>query len=112
MLRCLAEVQPRFDPVVGGFECRDAVMRSQRSNALACPAIAVACEETVAVQDAGDEIVIGDRCQLAHGDNDVGGFVDQTRRTSIKLLSFTAIALVLCASTVLSQDTVNVPSDR
>jgi hypothetical protein len=34
-------------------------MRSQRSNALACPASAVACEETVAVQDAGDEIVIG-----------------------------------------------------
>jgi hypothetical protein len=30
----------------------------------------------------------------------------------MKLLSFTAIALVLCASTVLAQNTVNVPSDR
>src|SRR5260370_11035410 len=48
-------------------------MRSQRSNTLACPAIAVACDETIAVQDAGDEIVIGDRCQLAHSDEDVGG---------------------------------------
>jgi len=48
-------------------------MRSQRSNALACPAIAVACDETIAVQDAGDEIVIGDRCQLADSDDDVGG---------------------------------------
>src|SRR5260370_38705119 len=48
-------------------------MRSQRSNTLACPAIAVACDETIAVQDAGDEIVIGERCQLVHSDEDVGG---------------------------------------
>jgi hypothetical protein len=30
----------------------------------------------------------------------------------MKLLSFTAIALVICASTVLAQNTVNVPSDK
>jgi hypothetical protein len=71
-MRCLAEVQPRFDPVVGGFEHPDAVMRSQRSNAFACPAIAMACDEAVAVQDAGDEIIIGHQCQVAHGGYDIG----------------------------------------
>src|SRR6185369_17431815 len=68
-----AEVQPWFDPVVVGFEHRDAMMRSQRRNALACPAIAMAWDEAVAVQDAGDEIVIGDQRQLTHSGDDVGG---------------------------------------
>ena len=57
-------------------------MRSQRSNALACPAIAVACDEAVAVQDAGDEIVIGDQCQMAHRDDDVGGVAVALSATS------------------------------
>jgi len=58
-LRGLTKVQPRFDSVIGGFVDGNAVMRAQRGDALAGPAIAMACHQTVPVQDAGDEIVIG-----------------------------------------------------
>ena len=71
-LRGVAEVEPGLDPVVGGLEHRDAVVRPHRGDALAGPAIAVAGLEAVAVEDAGDQIVIGDQHQLAHGCDDVG----------------------------------------
>jgi hypothetical protein len=47
-------------------------MRAQRGDAFARPAVAVAGEEAVPVQDAGDEIVAGEEHQLPHGGDDVG----------------------------------------
>ena len=70
--RGLAEVQPRFDPVIGGLVDGNAVMRAQRGDALTRPAIAIACHQSVPVQDAGDEIVIGNQYQLSHCGNHIG----------------------------------------
>ena len=48
------------------------MMRSRRRNAFTRPAIAVTRDETVAVQDAGDDVIVGDQCELAHRIDDVG----------------------------------------
>src|SRR5258708_8266795 len=61
----LAEVQPWLDPVFGGLEHRDAVIRSHRGDALTGPSVAVAGLKTVAVSNAGDQIVIGNDDELA-----------------------------------------------
>ena len=42
-LRGFAEVQPRFDSIIGGLVDGNAVMRAQRGDALTGPAIAIAC---------------------------------------------------------------------
>ena len=47
-------------------------MRPERGDPLPCPAIAVAGHQAVPVEDAGDQIVIGDENQLADGEH-VGG---------------------------------------
>src|SRR4029077_12002704 len=72
-LRGLTEVQPRFDSVIGGFVDGNAVMRAQRGDTLTGPAIAMACHQTVPVQDAGDEIVIGNQHQLSNCGNHMDG---------------------------------------
>ncbi len=46
-------------------------MRGARDT-LACPAIAVACLEAVAVEEAGNQIVAGNQHQLTHGLDDIG----------------------------------------
>src|SRR3974390_1703624 len=70
--RGFAEVEPWFDSVFGRLVDGNAVMRAQRCDALTRPAIAIACPQSVSVQDAGDEIVIGDQQQLPNDGNDVG----------------------------------------
>ena len=47
-------------------------MGAQRGDACACPAIAMSRDQAVAVQDAGDEVVVGDQHQLMHGGDNVG----------------------------------------
>jgi hypothetical protein len=49
-----------------------AVMRAKRGDALTRPAIAIACPQLVPVQNAGDEIAIGDQHQLPNCGNDIG----------------------------------------
>ena len=70
--RGLAEVQPRFDPIIGWPVHSNTVMRAQRSDALTCPAIAIACHQSVSVQDTGDDIVVGDQHQLSYRGNHIG----------------------------------------
>src|SRR5437667_6318670 len=70
--RGVAEVEPRLDAVIGGLVDGNAVMRAQRGDALTRPAVAVACHQSVPVQDTGNEIVIGDQRQLSHRGNHVG----------------------------------------
>src|SRR5262249_52474393 len=50
----------------------DAVMGAERGDTLARPAIAIAGHQPIPVQDAGDEIVVGDQHQLAYGGNHIG----------------------------------------
>ena len=70
--RGVAEIEPRLDPVISGFEHWNAVMRAQRRDALPRPAVAVASNKAIPVEDAGDEIVIGDQHQLADSRDDIG----------------------------------------
>ena len=71
--RCFAEIQPRFDAVVGRVVDGDAVMRAQRGDTLTRPAVAVTSQQSVPVQDTGNEVVIGDQRQLAHRGDNIGG---------------------------------------
>ena len=48
------------------------MMRAQRGDAFTRPAIAIACHQSVPVQDAGDEIVIGNQHQLSNCGNHIG----------------------------------------
>ena len=70
--RGIVEVKPRFDSVVSRLMDGDAVMGAQRGDTLARPAIAIAGHQPIPVQDAGDEIVVGDQHQLAYGGNHIG----------------------------------------
>jgi hypothetical protein len=53
-----------LDAVGCSFERRNAMVRSQRGDALAGPTIAVAGFETVAIEKASDQVVAGDQRQL------------------------------------------------
>src|SRR5262245_62594890 len=70
--RGIVEVNPRFDSVVSRLVDGDAVIGAQRGDTLARPAIAIAGHQPIPVQDAGDEIVVGDQHQLAYGGEHVG----------------------------------------
>ena len=70
--RGVAEIEPRFDPVISRFEHRNAVMRAQRCDALPRPSVAVTSDKAIPVQCAGDEIVIGDQHQLADSRDHIG----------------------------------------
>ncbi len=59
--RGVGEIEPGFDAICGGFEHRNAMVRTQRGDALAGPAIAVAGFQSVAVEEASDQIVSGDQ---------------------------------------------------
>lgn len=48
-------------------------MRPVRGDPLACPSIAVAVHQSIAVEDAGNQIIIGDEHQLADGRDDIAG---------------------------------------
>jgi hypothetical protein len=69
----IAEVEPRFSAVLGRLEHGDAVVRAHRRHAFAGPPIAVARLKTIAVEQAGDQIVACDQHQLTHRFDDVGG---------------------------------------
>ena len=46
-------------------------MRSQRANAFAVPAVAIAGKQPVSVQDAGNDIVVRNQSELLDGFDDV-----------------------------------------
>jgi len=71
-LRGLVQLQPGFDLVFRRLMYGDAVMRAQRRHPFAGPAIAIARDEAIPVQDAGDEIVMGDQHKLADRGDYVG----------------------------------------
>jgi hypothetical protein len=46
-------------------------MRSQRCHSFPGPAIAIARGQLVAIEDAGDQVIIGDKDKLSNGGDDV-----------------------------------------
>src|SRR5258705_19652 len=72
-LRGVAQVEPWLYPVLGGLEHRDAIVRPHRCHTLAGPSVAIAGLQAIAVEDAGDHVVIGDEYELAHGGDRIRG---------------------------------------
>jgi len=70
--RGLAEIEPRLIPVIGWLVHWNAMMRAQRGDTFTCPAVAVTRHKTIPIKDAGDDIIIGDRHELANSGNHVG----------------------------------------
>src|ERR1700724_3504288 len=71
--RRLVQIKPWLVPVWRRPKDRALMMRPERGDPLPCPAIAVAGHQAVPVEDAGDQIIIGDENQLADGGEHVGG---------------------------------------
>ena len=59
--RRIAEIEPRLVPVFGRLVHRDAMMRAERGDALTRPAVAMARDEAVPVEDASDDVIVGDQ---------------------------------------------------
>lgn len=68
----LVQIEPRLDPVRRQAEDRNRVVRPERGDPLPRPAIAVAGQQTVSVEDAGNQTIIGDEDQLPDSGEDVG----------------------------------------
>jgi hypothetical protein len=58
------QAEPRLDTVRSGAEYWDLVMRPKCGDALTGPSVAMAGQQTVSVEDAGNEIVAGDESEL------------------------------------------------
>src|SRR5258706_1853336 len=69
----LVQIKPWLVPIWRRPKDRDLMMRPERADPLPCPAIAVAGHQAVPVEDAGDQIIIGDK-------NPVGGRRPACRR--------------------------------
>jgi hypothetical protein len=52
--RGLTEIEPRFIPIFGWLVHWNAVMRTQRGDALTRPAVAMTRDEAIPVEDAGN----------------------------------------------------------
>src|SRR4030081_3106737 len=71
--RRLVQIKPWLVPIWRRPKNRDLMMRPERADPLPCPAIAVAGHQAVPVEDAGDQLVVGDENQLADGGGPGGG---------------------------------------
>ena len=67
----LGQVEPGLDPVRGGSVDWNMMVGTQRRHTLARPAITVAGYKLIPIQEAGDEIVIGDQNQMPDGGKDI-----------------------------------------
>src|ERR1700692_2061537 len=71
--RSLVQIKPWLVPVWRRPKNRDLMMGPEGGDPLPCPAMAVAGHQAVPVEDAGDQVIIGDENQLADGGEHVGG---------------------------------------
>ena len=67
----IAEVELGLAAVRRRPEHWDPVMRPECGNSLARPAIAVASDKAIPVEDTSDQVVTGYQDQLSHGSDDV-----------------------------------------
>src|SRR5260370_32993672 len=71
-MRCgLAQVEPRLVTLLGRTIDWDLVMQPQRRHSFPGPAITMACGQLGAIEDAGDQFIIGDKNKLSNGGDDV-----------------------------------------
>jgi len=71
-MRCgLAQIEPRFLALLGRTIDRHLVMRSQRRHSFPGPAIATAGGQLVAIENAGDQVIIGDKGKLSNSGDDI-----------------------------------------
>ena len=68
----LVEVQPRFNAVLCALIDRDAMMRAHRGDPFTGPAVSVARDEPVSVQESSDDIVAQNEDELPDRVDDVG----------------------------------------
>src|SRR3981081_4531204 len=71
--RRLVQIKPWLVSIWRRPKDRDLMIRPERADPLPCPAFAVAGHQAVPVEDAGNQIIIGDENQLADGGEHVGG---------------------------------------
>ena len=67
----LGQVEPGLDPVRGGSVDWNMMVGTQRRDTLPRPAITVAGYKLIPIQEAGDEIVIGDQDETSDGGEDI-----------------------------------------
>src|SRR5262249_55316321 len=72
-LRGVVQVEPWLYAVLGRLEHRDTIVRAQRCHPLAGPSVASAGLQAVAVEDAGDQVILSDEHELAHGSDHING---------------------------------------
>jgi len=70
--RGFVQIEPWLEAILRRVMDGDLVVGAQRGDALAAPSVAVAGPEPVAIEDAGNDIVLHDECEAAHGLDDVG----------------------------------------
>ena len=63
-------------------------MRSVRRNSFPGPAIAVSGHQAVAVENAGDQVVIGNQHQVPDGRDDIGGGAVALSATALRQATF------------------------
>lgn len=71
-LRGIAQIEPRLSATFVGLEDWDAIAGAQGRDALAGPPMAVTGLETIAVENARNQIVVGDQGQPTHGFDNIG----------------------------------------
>ena len=67
----LYSLEPRLDAVGSRAEHRDLVMRPECGDALPGPSVAMAGQQTVSIEDAGDQIVGGQENELTYRRDDL-----------------------------------------
>src|SRR5262249_56736994 len=67
----LAQIEPRLLTWLGRTIDGDLVMRSQRRHSFPGPAITTTRGQLVAIENAGDQFIIGDRDKLSNGGDDI-----------------------------------------
>lgn len=70
--RGLAQIEPRLVPVGSWPKHRDLVVRPEGGDPFPGPAVAMPGRQAVAVEDACNQIIIGDEHQLPDSSDDVG----------------------------------------
>src|SRR5690606_5540893 len=70
--RCVGQVERRLDAVKCRVVHRGLVMRAQGGDALTCPPIAMAGQQAVSIEDAGNQVIGGDEREVANRGYDLG----------------------------------------
>jgi len=71
-LGSLSQIHPAFFVATRGIVTTDLVVAAQCGDSLSCPTIAPTCEDRVAIEYTGDDIISADARQQSHTIDDLG----------------------------------------